>query len=186
MFPKVTKLELTCYTNRKPHWNQFIATLVDLSKITEMKFTGRLINEAHQDTIDDFCNLLQQTRNLISLQIGPEYRREQSALTAREICAMTPSHVKHLTTSIQHLNEARIVLEKCPNLSTVKFSIHSKSSTVRSFIEWLEENRPDSSHFICYYYTMVWLGRTNNQSTTAPRSSKRIKLADEHNTSDVQ
>ena len=147
-----------------------------------MRLTGRFIDEPQQETITDLVNLLQQTPNLVSLLIGSQYTSRHSILTARMICAMTPSHVKHLSTSIKSLSEAKIILKRYPNLSTVHFVHHDKSSNSSSFLEWLEENMPNSSYYDGYNCTTIWLRYSDHQSTAVAKSNKRIKFANEHNT----
>ena len=178
IFRKVTTLNLSDFTYEIPNWNRFISTIVDLKTITEIVLAGTAVRTL-SSVIANLRILFQQTFNLISLDIWYEAGSMQSILTAREICALTPSHVKHLAASIKDLNEAKIILQQFRNLSTARFLSYSSRSIPGSFIEWLEENLPDSSHVQSHYHTLIWLGHSDDQSTAVTKRNKRIKLAGE-------
>jgi len=183
MFRKVTNLELEYYTHRLPNWTSFISTLVDVTTVTQIKLTGIMISQAEPDIIADLTNLLQQACSLTSLDICCQYESRKSKLTAQDICSMTPSHVKHLATSIKNLNEAKISLEQLQHLSTARFFYTSSDSFSISFIEWLEQNKTGSSHFVGAVQTKIWLGHNNIQPEVVRIGNKRIKLTDEHHNS---
>ena len=147
-----------------------------------MKLTTISIDEVKQAIIDDVSSLLQQTPNLTSLEIIDHGRDRESALTGREICTITPSHVKHLATRFEDLNDAKIILKGCPTLSTAKFFHSCKKWNIDFFLEWLEESEPDSLYYNGPLYIKVWLRHTSNRSTTVTKSNKRIRLADDCNT----
>ena len=80
-----------------------------------------------------------------------------SKWTAQAICTIIPFHVKQLTTSIKDLNEAQIILQQLSNLSRAHFIDNFNESMVCSFIEWLAENKPNSSNYTKYCSVIVWL-----------------------------
>jgi hypothetical protein len=183
MFRKVTKLELEYGSHQLPSWTSFISTLVNLTTVTEIKLTGTRISQAEPDIIADLSNLFQQAHSLISLDIGCEYENRKSKLTAHDICFLTPSHVKHLAAPIKNLTEAKISLEQLQHLSTARFFYPTNDSFSNSFIEWLKQNKPGSSHFVGAVYTKIWFGHNNFQPKAVRVGNKRIKLADEHHMS---
>ncbi len=157
--------------------------LVDLRTVAEIKLTGGIISEANANIIADLINLLQRASNLTSLDICRQYSNRRSKLNAENICAMTPSSVKHLTTSINDPEEAKICLERLPHLTTVEFFCPDHKPISDSFIDWLEQNRPNSSHFVSGSHTSIWFGNNSIQPKTIKVANKKMKLIDEHHSS---
>ncbi len=176
-------LELAYNMDRLPNWTSFISTLVDLRTVTEIKLTGEMISLAEPSIIMNLINLIQQACNLTSLDICCSYGNRKSNLTARDICAMTPSNVKHLAASIKNLDEGKICLQQRQHLITARFFCSKNGPFSDIFIDWLEYNRIGSSHFVGAFYTKIWLGNNRIQPKTIKNENKRMKLIDEHHNS---
>jgi hypothetical protein len=171
----VEKLELEFNFERPSNWVAFISTIIELRTIKRIKITGQVIYEANFDMIVDIAHLLRKTCNIFFLDICADFSTGKSNLTAMDICAMTPTHVRHLTVSITDIDEAMTVLHQFRRLSSAKFFFDHCPSWDK-FDAWLKEHRKGSTYYRNDSSTCVWLRQNNFLYKEIEGSNKRIKL----------
>jgi hypothetical protein len=172
----VENLEIEFHNVRLSDWTFFISTLIDLTRVVQIKLPSKLIYEAEPVMLAEITGLLKQTCNLSSLDLFMSYRYVTSKLSAEDICLITPSHVRHLSAPIKSFNEIKNVLERLEHLSSVKFDFQDNSPQY-GFIKWLKERRKGSSYIIDSRFMCVWLGKKLIEPKQINVGAKRIKLS---------
>ncbi|CAF1183551.1 unnamed protein product [Adineta steineri] len=175
---KVKKLDINFKDNLPSNWILTVSTLVDLSTIVQIKFTGQTVYKTRRDIRASIANFLQRTSSLISLGISYDSYM-YNFWTADNICCMIPSHVKHLTTSIKHVNEMKLVLKRLPQLSSITFHFHCPSN-IDAIFGWLAKYREGSKCKREKPSISIWLGKGIIQSIEYEHVNKKIKLSDNH------
>lgn len=163
-------------------WIETVTNLIDLKNIIHIKISSSLIRQSNPYMLSDMTKFFQTTPHLSSLDIDFGFLSRKSSLTAKDICSMIPSHVKHLSVSIKDLNEIKSIFQRLEHLSSANF-FYDYIPTWNEVTQWLDKNRKGSSYEVDSFSVCVWLGKSSNHSNQIEVGNKRIKLTDEHHQS---
>jgi hypothetical protein len=95
----------------------------------------------------NFFGLMKQACNVRSLEIFNRWHGISSFMNIEKFCSMMPAHIRHLDIDIANINDMKVILERLEQLSSVKFKFSfEKSIFIKEIIEWLSQNRSNSSH----------------------------------------
>jgi hypothetical protein len=125
----------------------------------------------------DISVFMKQAHNLSSLIISDEFHKYNSDRTAGNIYSILPHHIKHLQIPMDDLDQLKVVVERCENLSTISI-ISNNEKLCKQLIKWLAESTINTTCKESYETVAVWLGKIKLRSTEANVNHKRIKLTD--------
>ena len=155
--PKVTVIDLQFRENWPLLSLQCLSMFIDISQIVTMKICSKYFNEYNQNTWMDIGNFIEQAHNLTSLLFECSFLTDTSSQTIENIHLILPRHVKHLQIPIDNLNQINIILERCTNLSTIKFIIEDPELS-RKVVSWFLKNTINTTCQENYGWIAVWLG----------------------------
>jgi hypothetical protein len=176
LFPKVTEINLVFWDDWPQFSVQSLSIFINIGQITQMELKSYFFDEYKNDTLIDISIFLGQAHNLSSLIIRSSLNEYRLPRIFDNIYSIIPRQLKHLHLPINSLDQMRMIIERCKNLSTIEFDIKSKYS--KEIMEWFNDNTIKS---ICKKdgrTITVWLGKKKIQSIDVRIDNKRIKLTD--------
>ncbi|CAF2902963.1 unnamed protein product, partial [Rotaria sp. Silwood2] len=88
--------------------------------------------------------LFKHTSNLRSFQMNCNNFERMASISLNGICLKLPSFIKHLSTDIMHMSDAKMILERVEHLSSVTFYRHDPYDFANEIIIWLRQHERDS------------------------------------------
>jgi hypothetical protein len=141
-----------------------------------MRIYSDCFDKYNQNTWMDIGIFLEQAHNLSSLIIR-SFNVSKSDRTIQNIHSIISRHLKHLYIPINDLDQIKVILERCKNLSTIKFNTVYVNFSEK-VINWFANNTINTTCKAGHETVTVWLGKKKIQSTEIRLDHKRIKLTD--------
>jgi hypothetical protein len=130
-----------------------------------------------KNTLIDIGIFLEQAYNLSSLNIQSSLDTYTICHTTENVYSIIPRTLKHLQIQIYDLDQIKMILERCENLSTIEFDIENSRFSDK-IIKWFTDNTTNSTCWKGHRTITVWLGKKRTQSPDIRLDNKRIKLTD--------
>jgi hypothetical protein len=153
---------------------QSLSTIINIAHIVQIKLESYFLGWFKKDVLIDIGVFLKQAYNLSLLIIHNKSYKDKLPRTIDDIISIIPRQLKHLQIPIYNLNQIKMILEQCENLSTIKCDVDSKGS--EELMQWFNENTTNSTCWQDNRTICVWLGRRKVQSTDFRTGNKRIKM----------
>ncbi len=118
---------------------QSLLIFIDTSRITRITMISGYFDEFNQNTWTDIGIFMEQVHNLSSLIIQKNSCTYKFDRTIENIHSIIPRHVKHLQMLINNVNQIKMILGRCENLSTITFDTDN-SEFVEDIINWFADN----------------------------------------------
>jgi hypothetical protein len=172
-FPNVTKLRLDFQSNISIDSINYIRSIFNVSQLIEVHLQYHSFNNDNKDLFFDVIKFIKLSPKLTSLTIYNDYRKPSTNQFLNVLCSILPRQIKYLRMPINQLKQVKIIFQRCPYLSIVKFQTKGKDLSAK-ITEWFEENTIDSMVPIRDDgFSHIWIGEKINQINENP---KRIKL----------
>lgn len=152
LFPKATNLEFEFCEDWPMISLQSLCIFIDIARIVRITISGIPPKTSTEDLSTDIASFLERADHLSSLIIDfPMSNQFYSNL---------PRSIEHLEISIDDLNQIPVILQRCSNLSTIKFC-HLEYSLIKKILNWFTIHTIDSTSYQTYRKVFVWLGKIN-------------------------
>lgn len=127
-----------------------------------------VVNLHHdKDTSTILTNLFRQTTQINALEIHNHCTSLNSTLTIEDLCALVPSHIKHLKMTVKNINEMKILFDRFVHLSSITFQFTcSKSIPSGKLIECILNIKKDLTYRTDDCSIRVWLNQYSNEKQT--------------------
>ena len=150
---------------------QILSNLIDLSYLTELTLNNKFDDYSISNAVENITTLLEQTNNIHSLSITYFFIDKDYDTSIEIFCSMIPNHVKYLQIKLMEydnqriINDMKIILNQLQHLWSVTFQF-DPFHTIQfdDFIEWLKNERDDSTHVQYAHYLHIWLGKSKCKS----------------------
>jgi hypothetical protein len=183
LFPKVTEISLEFSEDWPLFSLQSLSIIIHISQIVQITLKSYYFDAYKEDTFIDISLFLEQANNLSSLIIQNSLNERKIPRIIENMLPIIPRQLKHLQISINNLDQIKMILGRCENLSTIKFDIKSKFS--KEIIQWFNDNTLNSTCKKGNRTIIVWLGKKTIQSADVRVDNKRIKLTDHWSDSEL-
>ncbi|CAF1126692.1 unnamed protein product [Rotaria sordida] len=180
LFPKVTKLHIGItmnYIGKNPRaLKKFLTSIIDVSQLVEVKLEIYCLFDDKKTLWFHMMTIIKQSHNLSSLIIHSCLPKYELYPFLDNLCSVIPRQIRHLQIPINKLDQIKIILERCQDLSVVQFEI-TRSKFSEEVIQWFTQNTIDSTFRRRERYNTIWIGKKTNEISI---NHKRIKLIDDN------
>ncbi|CAF1104696.1 unnamed protein product [Rotaria sordida] len=180
LFPKVTKLHIDVsmdYRRKNPLASiKFLTSIIDVSQLVEVKLESYCFGKDRKMILFDMMTIIEQSYNLSSLIIHSRLSKYELYPFLDNLCSVIPRRIKHLQIPINRLDQIKIILERCQDLSVVQFAI-TRSKFSEEVIQWFTQNTIDSTFRRRDECNIIWIGKKTNEISI---NHKRMKLTDDN------
>ena len=147
---------------------------IDITNIVSVTLAYRCKKSVDEDIWKSLCSWMEQARNVRSLEIYGELFEFVTCSQRESFLSILQHQVQHLKLDINDVDQIKIFLEGCENLSRLKFYFNGNIS--KKIKQWFNDSTVGSICLGEHYSVSVWLGKLNIQCTLFEKKPKRAKV----------
>ncbi|CAF1461044.1 unnamed protein product [Adineta ricciae] len=173
-FGKITDLTLVFQSSWSGSLLPLTLMAIDITNVVCMSLAYHCKKSVSEDALKLVCSWLEQAQNLRRLEIYGEFLEFVTSSQLESILSILQHRLQCLEIRIKHLDQMKIFLERCDNLSRLKF--HFDKNISKEIKQWFNDNTIGSICWGEYHSVFVWLGKLNTQCTLPEINQKRMKV----------
>jgi hypothetical protein len=118
---------------------QKLSIFIDLTRIVRMEIYSYYFNSYNHDTWMNVRMFMEGAHNLSSLILLGSFSTSASDETVVNIYSNLPHQIKYLKTTINDVEQIKIILERCTNLAIIKLLCYNRR-LIQQVINWFAKN----------------------------------------------